>query len=212
MELIDQGMVEVDGQIELSFSRPVDPARNSILVMGKKLKSEAPSPYRYILLHKPVGLLCTLSDEDSSLGRWLALKGLTGLKPAGRLDQESSGLLLLSDDGDFLQYISHPSTGPSKSYRVTASGYRSPLQKRALQEELKLLSFELKPLRQVELVCELNEGRNRQIRKSLQSVGLSVLELQRIKIGELVLENLVPEQWRELTPIELNKVLRYGNS
>ena len=167
----------------------------------------------YVMLNKPRGYVTTMKDE---LDRKNVSELLTGLPervyPIGRLDRNSEGLLLFTNDGDFANSIMHPSRHVSKTYRVTVRPDINDDQLVKLSEGVEIdgkktlpatVVVKEKEAGRVVLLITIKEGRNRQIRKMCEAVGLEVARLRRISIGPLKLGMLRPGKWRELTADEL---------
>lgn len=180
-----------------------------ILLDGKPLP--APAPLQYWLYHKPVGIDCNLSSKEDSLKNLLDSLPQR-LFPLGRLDKDSCGLLLLSNDGALAQQLMHPSFAHQKTYQVTV---HKPLEDLMLQRLAQGLSYQVGPHCYQTLPCKvqfidshrfqitLTQGLNRQIRYMCREVGLKVLHLQRTHINQLALEDLAEGQMRQLTKAEL---------
>lgn len=210
-EMISQGRVKVNG-------RPVRLGdkcgfKDIITVDGERLYMPKKKNLVYIMLNKPRGYVTTVSDE---LDRRcvMDLIGDVGERvyPVGRLDRNSEGLLLFTNDGDFANSIMHPSRHIAKTYRVTVRPDISDEQLVQLAEGVEIdgrktlpASIVVKEKEQgrVVLLMTIKEGRNRQIRKMCEAVGLEVARLRRISIGPLKLGMLKPGTWRELTAEEL---------
>ncbi|MBM3325114.1 MAG: rRNA pseudouridine synthase [Calditrichaeota bacterium] len=212
--LILSGRVRVNGvQIwELGFK--ADPEVDEIRVDEHRL-SRIPPGRLVIALNKPAGYLCTCRSE--SVGRRTVVdlipKGRR-LFPVGRLDKESSGLLLLTNDGEFAHRIMHPRFGYDKEYLVRVRQELGTSQLKRIYQGISLDGHRMKPLdvRQrsaSSIVITLGEGRKREVRHMMQAVGAQVLELCRIRIGPLRLGKLPSGQWRELSEKEIEKLLHY---
>ncbi len=162
----------------------------------------------HYLLNKPAGVVSTVTDPQ---GRPTVLDGLPAeprVYPVGRLDMDSEGLLLLSNDGDLARRIMHPSTGCEKEYLVAVEGRTSAGALRALRDGVELSDGPSAPARVSSpqrglLRVVLTEGRNRQVRRMCAAVGLTVTRLVRTRIGPLRDSQLRPGEWRELTQAEL---------
>ncbi|MFH1011523.1 MAG: pseudouridine synthase [bacterium] len=213
-QLIRNGRVCVNGvQIrELGFK--ADPEEDDIQVDGHRL-SRVPPGRLVIALNKPVGYLCTCRLANPSQRTVLELipKGMR-LFPVGRLDKESSGLLLLTNDGEFAHHIMHPRFGYDKEYFVRVQEELGASQLRRIRQGIDLNGhltkpLELRPLSASSIVITLGEGRKREIRHMVRAVGAQVAELRRIRIGPLRLGSLRPGQWRELGEKEIEKLLHY---
>ncbi|MCH5206500.1 MAG: rRNA pseudouridine synthase [Oscillospiraceae bacterium] len=215
-ELISAGRVTVNGR-PCGLGDKADASRDVIAVDGKALS--APSGQkRYIMLNKPRGYVTTMSDEQ---GRKTARELLCGVServvPVGRLDRNSEGLLLFSNDGEFVNEITHPSHHVSKTYRVTIDGRVSEEQLMRLSAGVELDDGKVTAPCSVEVLSEepdrtvlrfvIKQGLNRQIRRMCAAVGLQVGRLRRVAIGGVRLGMLKPGEWRDLTKEEL-RVLR----
>ena len=212
-EMIRSGMVKVNGSVA-EIGDSVDPQKDNVYVSGKKIKKE--SSLRYILLNKPRGYVTTTDDE---LGRKCVLELVKGVKeriyPVGRLDRVSEGALILTNDGEFANAMMHPSKHVPKTYRVTV---RPDIIARQIDElssgimiegrmtapaDVQLLQKE-EGRAVVEIV--LYEGRNRQIRRMCEALGLEVARLKRTAVGSIKLGMLRPGEWRDLTAQEVESL------
>ncbi|GAB4452974.1 MAG: pseudouridine synthase [Armatimonadaceae bacterium] len=223
-ELIAAGRVQVNGETVREMGTMVDPETQTITVDGTEITAKVTR--RYIALHKPVGYVSTVSDPyaPQKVTDLVEIPGVR-LVPAGRLDADSEGLMLLSNDGDFIYRVTHPSQSLGKTYLATVEGKPSVEAIRRLTKGL-LLPGEQRPTAPagarlvgdgpephtsvVELT--LHEGRNRQVRRMLYQVGHPVLRLVRVQVGPVVLGNLKPGKWRDLTPDEVTKIRRGGTA
>lgn len=215
-ELIKQGRVKVNGETA-SLGMSADPELDDIRVNGKRLRISGTRVY--IMLNKPRGYVTTLSDEKGRKTVAELVKGAgRRLYPVGRLDLNSEGLLIMTDDGEVANALMHPSHEVGKTYRVTVSG-REP--EAAVRELEALREVEGEPIRpaQVSFAGEtgegkymldvtIHEGRNRQVRKMCAAAGLEVRRLVRIAEGELSLGGLQTGKWRHLTSEELDWLLK----
>ena len=211
-EYIAQGRITVNGRTAQP-GHAVDPVRDVIAIDGQRVQLHTGGRKRYLMLHKPRGYVTTTSDE---MGRRCVMDLLEGVEervyPVGRLDKNSEGLLLLTNDGAFANAMMHPSCHVSKTYRVTVRPGITDEQavqlaagveldgKMTLPAQVHVLTKE--PGRAV-LQLTIREGRNRQIRRMCEAVGLEVARLKRTSIGPLKLGMLQPGQYRELTAAEL---------
>jgi 23S rRNA pseudouridine2605 synthase len=221
-ELIASGAVKVNGRpCKLGDGAAI---RDIITVNGEPIKRERHRTLRYIMLNKPRGYVTTMSDE---LGRRNVTELLTGVNervyPIGRLDKDTEGLLLFTNDGKLAQAITHPSREIAKSYRVT-------VREKVTEDQLTKLSLPMKlnigsteepefittsnahvevlvaePTRTV-LMIVIHEGKNRQIRRMCEEVGLTVVRLKRVAEGPLKLGMLKPGTHRDLTPAEITAI------
>ena len=209
-ELITAGRVTCNG-ITAKLGDAADPEVDEILVDGKPLPSR--NEYVYIMLNKPRGYVTTLSDEKGrpNAAQLVADCGVR-VYPVGRLDMDSEGLLLFTNDGDFANRLMHPKHEVDKTYRVLVQGYSDENLER-LKQPIELDGYTIrtpgvKLLRtrdkgQAQLLVTIHEGRNRQVRRMCDGAGMKVLRLQRISEGDLKLGNLESGKWRYLTPEEV---------
>ncbi|MBN2333059.1 MAG: rRNA pseudouridine synthase [Deltaproteobacteria bacterium] len=214
-KLIVQGLVTVNGQVVRELGTRADPAVDTILVAGQQLEVTG-QQRRYLILHKPAGYLTTLDDPQ---GRKIVTDLLTGIGdrvyPVGRLDYQSSGLLLCTNDGELAHRMMHPRYKLEKTYLVTVAGYFSSQDMDRLARGIMLEDGISKPdrtklleagRRRSILEMVLREGRNRQIRRTLAAMGFRVVKLVRTRIGFLSLTGLVPGRYRQLTLHEVQRV------
>lgn len=211
-EMIQNGLVSVNGTIAQVGDR-ADADSDTILVDGKPLPDVQKNVY--LMLNKPRGYVTTLSDEK---GRPCAsdLVEDCGIRvyPVGRLDMDSEGLLLFTNDGEFANRTMHPSHEISKTYLVKVRGYNKE-NFIALSKPIELDGYRIRAPK-LELLHEdrdkasfhitIHEGRNRQIRRMCDAAGMTVLRLQRIQEGSLHLGDLPLGKWRYLTEAELKKI------
>lgn len=208
-ELILAGRVSCNGDI-CQLGDSADPDTDTILVDGKPLPSQR--EYIYIMLHKPRGYVTTLSDEKGrkNAAQLVADCG-TRVYPVGRLDMDSEGLLLFTNDGDFANLLMHPKHEVNKTYRVTVTGYTDEALQR-LKQPVTLDGYTIRPPRvllqrqpgeKAELLVTIHEGRNRQVRRMCDIAGMKVVRLVRIAEGSLELGNLPLGKWRYLTDAEV---------
>lgn len=202
------GRVLVNGAVA-QLGDKIDPSVDTVTYRGKPVKSRADRAYLYILLNKPRGYVTTSKDER---GRRtvtdLTQNAGARVYPVGRLDMDSEGLLLLTDDGEFANRLTHPRHEIPKIYHVTLSPAPSGEQIEALTRPMELDGYTLLPVgvRVLSTDClemTLYEGRNRQIRRMCEAVGLRVTQLRRVAIGELQLGTLPQGTWRHLTQDEI---------
>lgn len=210
--LIGQGKVTVNGQIA-ALGDSADPEIDTICVEGKPLPSTR--EYIYLMLNKPRGYVTTLSDEK---GRPTAASLVSDcgrrVYPVGRLDMDSEGLLLFTNDGAFANRAMHPSHEINKTYLVQVKGYGFEGFQR-LREPVTLDGYRIKPPKlrllwtkddSARFEITIHEGRNRQIRRMCALAGMRVTMLRRIREGELELGNLPVGKWRFLTASEIEKI------
>ena len=208
-ELILEGRVTCNGAVA-KLGDTADPELDEIKVDGKLLP--AASGYVYIMLNKPRGYVTTLSDEKGRPNAAQLIDCGTRVYPVGRLDMDSEGLLLFTNDGEFANRLMHPKHEVDKTYRVLVAGYsEEKLEK--LKQPIELDGYRIrtpgiKLLRtrekgQAQLLVTIHEGRNRQVRRMCDAAGMKVLRLQRISEGSVKLGNLELGKWRHLTQEEL---------
>lgn len=214
-ELIEQGEVTVNGH-RVKLGDKADPAGDVITVCGERLSAD-PVEKRYIMLNKPRGYVTTMSDE---MGRKIAAELLEGVEervyPVGRLDRNSEGLLLFTNDGELANAIMHPSRHVSKTYRVTIDGDVTEEQLSVLSTGVTLDDGALTRPCTVQVLVEepgrtvlrfvIKQGLNRQIRRMCDAVGLKVGRLRRTAVGPVRLGTLKPGEWRDLTKDELKSL------
>ena len=212
-ELVKSGSVRVNGRVITDPAFSVDITGDRVELNGKIL--QAPAENIYIMLNKPVGYTTSHFDKHAE---HLAIELIDcpeaqRLIPAGRLDRDSEGLLIFSNDGDFIQKLAHPRYDIRKRYRVTASIFLDRAKQQKMLngiaddgEILKALSVEVVPDEKNTFIIELNEGRKREIRRMLKACGAATLRLQRISVGSVELGALPIGKWRKLTGEEVNSL------
>ena len=212
-ELIANGKVRVNGHVA-HIGDKVDPKRDKVTVRGKNIV--AVNQKIYIMLHKPRGFVTTVNDELNRKCVMDLVKDIeTRVYPVGRLDKDSEGLLFLTNDGEFANRLTHPSSHVNKTYRVTVGG--------AVDDEMidrlctgieldgrKTLPCDVFVIDRREDRTVLNfiisEGRNRQIRRMCEAVGLQVLRLKRTEIAGVKLGMLPQGSWRPLNEREMTRL------
>lgn len=213
-ELIRGGKVKINGKVA-EIGDKVDPARDTVTVNGKKV-SAVKDKY-YIMLNKPRGYVTTMSDE---LGRKCVAELVSdvgaSVYPVGRLDRDSEGLLLMTNDGEFANAVMHPRKHVAKTYRVTVRSNINDAQVEKLENGI-MLDGQITLPSEVHIVeksaersvfeITIYEGRNRQIRKMCEDVSLEVIRLKRNSVGSVKLGMLQPGKWRELTDDEVRKLV-----
>lgn len=216
-EEIRAGKVTVNGQIA-ELGEKIDPEKDEVIYRGRAIKMRTESKI-CVMLNKPRGIVCTASDEKgrrnvTDLCR--SVKDSSGtpvrLYPIGRLDMDSDGLLLLTNDGELANKLTHPRHSIPKIYHVTLKGQFDPESLSVLGESVDLDGKLTMPVKvryisgdKESTVAEfqLYEGRNRQIRRMCELHGVRILRLQRIAIGKLKLGDLAEGKWRKLTEAEI---------
>lgn len=218
-ELIAAGKVKVNGHIA-EIGESVDPVRDKVTVQGKtvvRVKSK-----QYIMLHKPRGYVTTMSDEmDRKCVAQLVRDVPVRVLPVGRLDKDSEGLLIMTNDGELINLLTHPKSHVTKIYRVTVRGKVCEEQLEKMQNGIMLddrmtLPCEITVTEQKEdrtvLRFALVQGLNRQIRRMCEAVGLEVMRLKRVEIAGVKLGMLQPGKWRELNEKEMKHLENISQS
>ena len=208
-EMITAGRIVCNGK-QCVLGDVADPDVDEILIDGKPLPTEGERCY--IMLNKPRGFVTTLSDEK---GRKNAAQLVADcgqrVYPVGRLDMDSEGLLLFTNDGDFANNLMHPKHEVEKTYRVTVLEYETEKLEK-LKLPVVLDGYQIKPPRitlesvrgnKASILVTIHEGRNRQVRRMCAIAGLTVMRLERITEGKLALGNLPKGKWRYLTKDEV---------
>ena len=208
---IEMGNVSVNGHFA-TLGTKIDPRNDNVTFKGKKIRYEKPE-YIYIMMNKPRGYLSSTSDDRERKCVTDLLDGVSArVYPVGRLDLISEGMLLLTNDGELKNRLTHPSHSVPKVYRVKVGGNVSDEQYEILTSALIIDDYKIKPVDVVVsesdesgtvLKMTLHEGRNRQIRKMCEQAGLTVKRLSRISIGNLKLDGLPVGKWRYLDEKEV---------
>ncbi len=214
-ELIAGGHVKVNGRVA-QIGDKIDPKHDVVTVNGRKLVRD--NSYVYLVLNKPRGYVTTMSDEmDRRCVAELVADVGKRVYPVGRLDRDSEGLLLITNDGEFANAMTHPSKHIAKTYRVSVRPKITEDQITVLTSSLmidgrKTLPAEVRVVRSEEdksvLEIVLYEGRNRQIRRLCEEAGLEVARLKRVSIGQLGLSGLKAGEYRSLTKDEVSLLKR----
>ena len=211
-EQIELGNVSVNGHIA-ELGTKIDTKNDVVTYRGKRIKYER-REYTYIMMNKPRGYLSSTSDDRGRKCVTDLLDGVVArVYPVGRLDLTSEGMLLLTDDGELKNRLTHPSHSLPKLYRVKVGGAVSEEQYKILTSPLEIDGYTIRPVTVViaektengtVLKMTLFEGRNRQIRKMCEAAGLVVKRLSRISIGNLKLNSLPLGKWRYLEKEEVD--------
>jgi len=215
-QLMLEGRVTVNGTTIRELGTKADPARDDIRVDGRRVK--VVEHHRYLLLNKPRGYVTTRSDPQQ---RPTVIDLLRGVReyvyPVGRLDFDSEGLLLLTNDGDLAARLTHPSHGVARVYEARVLGVPDAHDLDRLSRGFSLggqrtrpAEVKLLPLRreanEATILITVREGRNRQVGKMCEAIGHPVNRLQRVAIGPIRDARLKPGHWRELTPAEVERL------
>ncbi len=203
-EYIQTGLVSINGKIVTELGTKIDPEKDLVRFKGKKVKAEEKSIY--IAINKPKGYVTSCRQKHEKI-----VLDLLGLKnrvyPVGRLDKDSTGLLLLTNDGNLHQRLSHPSFDHEKEYDVSVARPISDEALSRLTKGLTIMGTKTRPanirrISQKRFCITLKEGRNRQIRRMVEKVGNQVVTLKRTRISNIKLGTLVEGKWRHLTKRE----------
>lgn len=216
-ELIEQGSVKVNGQTCMDFSYRVHPEKDKVQVKGRLIRPELKLK-KYFMFNKPKQVLTTMSDDKgrTTVADYFA-KVKFKLHPVGRLDWDSEGLLLMTNDGDFTQEVIHPRSQILKTYIAKVDGQPTEVQLEKLKKGVSILGGKARAHhvsyykrgtseKYAWIKIAISEGKNRQIRRMFEKIGYDVLKLQRISIGALPLGGLKPGHYRELSVKELLKI------
>lgn len=219
--LIVQGRVEVNGHVVTELGTKADPDRDEIRVDGRRLKV-APAK-RYLLMNKPVGVMSTRSDPQRrpTVVDLLAQAGLTGyFYPVGRLDYDSEGLIILTNDGAFAEQVSHPRHEQERVYEAIVEGVPDERDLDRLRRGVAIDGHRTRPAtvrlrrvlsgkrEQAVLEISIREGRNRQVRRMADAIAHPVARLKRIRIGHVADPTLRPGHFRDLTQAEIRTLLK----
>ncbi|QHW34926.1 rRNA pseudouridine synthase [Paenibacillus rhizovicinus] len=214
-ELILSGKVQVNEETVTTLGAKADPAVDVITVDGRRIKSESKL---YLMLHKPKGVITSASDPQ---GRKIVSDYLPGIKervyPVGRLDYDTEGLLLLTNDGEFANLLTHPSHHVPKTYWATVKGVPHGSALERLKQGILLEDGMTAPAEveyhdvdteknQSTITITIYEGRNRQVRRMFDAISHPVVLLRRIRFGDLGLHGLARGKFRHLTPKEIQEL------
>jgi 23S rRNA pseudouridine2605 synthase len=218
-QIILQGRVKVNGEIVDFMGCEIDPDVDEIEVDGLSVKPEAKK--FYILLNKPKGYVTTVKDEfDRPTVMELVRDVHARIYPVGRLDYDTSGLLILTNDGDFANILTHPSHAVNKGYIAVLNTMPDSDALQQLREGVELDGRMTSPAkvevlknakRNCEIKVTIHEGRNRQVRRMFEAVGAEVVSLKRISVGNVTLGNLPEGKWRHLNDAERHKLVGRGS-
>ena len=211
-EMIQNGLVTVNG-LTAVIGDTADPETDEILVGGKPLPKQ--ERYIYILLNKPRGYVTTLSDEKGrkNAAQLVADCGVR-VYPVGRLDMDSEGLLLFTNDGAFANALMHPKQEVQKTYEVWVTGYHPGAEKQ-LSRPITLDGYTIRPPKvkllradgaTAKFLVTIHEGRNRQVRRMCEAAGMHCTRLRRVREGGLSLGDLPLGKWRYLTEAEIKEL------
>ncbi len=215
-QMVEQGRIEINGEIVTEQGRRVDPHRDVIRVDGQRIPP--PRQHHYLVFNKPRGVVSTMSDPQGrpTLSDYLGEYAQEGLFHVGRLDTDTDGMILLTNDGDFAQRMAHPSYELTKTYVAEVDGDLTEATRKKLAAGITLDDGPVTPDRillgaktgkRTMVTVVLHEGRNRIVRRMFAAVGHPVVALSRTQIGPVRMGRLRPGQLREVTRDELGSLL-----
>jgi len=211
-ELIASGKIKVNGMIITELGKKINPEKDVVEYNGKIIKEN--NEKIYILLNKPIGYVTTVKDQFDRPTVMNLIKGVkTKVVPVGRLDMYTSGALLLSNDGDFVNMVTHPKNEINKTYNVTLNGIITKEETEKLKNGVEIIDNDKpyttkkanvkilktdneKHLSRIQIT--IHEGKNREVRKMCEAVGKRVKALHRTKIGNISVKSLKIGEWRYL--------------
>jgi pseudouridine synthase len=218
---IAEGRITVNGRVVLELGEKVDPVKDKVVAGGKPVRGEEERQV-YILLNKPAGLVVSVKDPFGRPTVMDLLKHLPArVYPVGRLDLETEGALLLTNDGDLALKLTHPRYGVTKTYEARVEGDPTEADLDKIRHGIFLEGRKSAPARimvlrrshrHTSLKAEIHEGRKREIRKLFEAVGYPVDGLTRVDFAGLTLEGLKPGQWRYLKTAEVQKLKKLAAS
>lgn len=217
--LISAGKVKVNKEVVTTLGSQVNPHEDIVEVEGQILNME--ETFVYILLNKPIGVVSTVSDQFDRPTVLSCIKGIDErIYPVGRLDYKTSGLLLLTNDGEFTNHMTHPRYHVPKTYIVEAEGRLTTADLQQLGKGIFIEDYETQPAivkvvgqhkKGMTIEITIYEGKNRQIRKMFDAVQHPVMKLKRIKIGAIDGQGLAIGAWRHLRQEEIRYLKEYDN-
>jgi pseudouridine synthase len=211
-ELVLQGKVEVNGRVLTDLGTKINPARDKVFVEGKQVTRV--HDYVYLVMNKPKDTITTLHDERGRPTVMSFVKTKQRVFPIGRLDRNTTGVLLLTNDGEFAHRLMHPRYEIPKSYHVTLNEPLKPEDGERLRRGLRLEDGTTAPAevfilpggKRKEIGIVIHEGRNRQVRRMFEALGYEVQKLDRVAYGPIKKEGLRRGEARSLTPSEVRKL------
>lgn len=214
-ELIKEGKVAVNGKLANELGTVINEKKDKVTVEGKLV--HLPFSFVYIKLNKPKGYACTASDEKGRKTIYDLIECEERLFSIGRLDYDTEGLIILTNDGDFANQVGHPKFQIEKEYRVTVEGEVKESELAVMRKGV-VVDGERMPSAKVEwlsfengftkLSVVIDEGKNRQVRHMFEAIGKSIKLLKRVRIGGVKLGGLKRGEYRDLTETELNLLVR----
>ena len=210
-EFIEAGYIQINGEIVTDLGVKLDPEIDKIEILNGA--HEAKAKFRYILLNKPKGYVCSKNHEDG-IPVFELIPQIDNITYAGRLDKESHGLVILSNDGEFVYRVAGAEFGKEKEYIVRVKQELTPdFIRNQANGSIILDGKQVKPAKIKQIGTHvykitLNEGINRQIRKMAEAMGYNVIDLKRIRIDNITDDNLKPGQWREISTDEIKHIMK----
>jgi len=206
--LIEAGQVSVNGRVVKELGTQIDPIKDRVAVEGLTIRR--PNIKSYIAFYKPRGILSTMSGPGETLEPFLAEMRDPGLFHVGRLDKDSEGLLLITNDGEWANRVTHPRYQTSKEYELELDGAMSTVEVERLLQGVELDDglFKADTLEEVgpkKLRVTIHDGRNRVLRRVFAQLGYEVNLLKRLRIGEVRLGRMKPGQWKAIDSQSINQ-------
>ena len=213
-QLIEEGKVFVNGKQVTELGSQINEKKDKVTVEGKKIS--LPSSFVYIKLNKPKGYACTAHDEKGRKTIYDLIDSEERLFSIGRLDYDTEGLILLTNDGDFANKVAHPKFNIDKEYRVTVEGEIKESEMAVMRKGVvvdgqrmpsAIVNFISYENGYTKLSVIIDEGQNRQIRRMFEAIGKTIKLLKRVRIGQVRLGGLRRGDYKDLTEVELNSLV-----
>ncbi len=213
--IITEGKIQVNGKVVTELGTIINEKKDKVVYMGQEVK--LPTSFVYIKLNKPKGYACTASDEKGRKTIYDLVDCEERLFSVGRLDYDTEGLIILTNDGDFANKVMHPKYDIEKEYQVTVEGEileseLAVMRKGVVVDGEKMPSAKIKVIElkkeTTKLSVVIHEGQNRQVRRMFEAIGKSIKLLKRVRIGGVKLGGLSRGEFRDLTEDELNLLVR----
>lgn len=210
-ELVSHGKVSVNGAVMKNVAERVDPEKDEVKVFGKRINEQK---LVYYILYKPVGYVTTTEDRHAEKIVTELVPQKPPVWPVGRLDKNTSGLLILTNDGDLTQTLTHPKYEKEKEYSIITNRALGKDGISKIRNGLYLDDGLIKPklfeeIREKQYKMILKEGRKRIVRRIIEEVDRRVAQLKRVRVATLTLGSLKPSEWRKLTAKEIDKLTKF---